>query len=69
MKIMTKAQTLSIMSATVWRTEMLVRDNVQTDNTECDDEGGMEDVRDSEREAQEYTQYSSPSSKVRMRSS
>jgi hypothetical protein len=48
---------------------MLVRDNVQTDNTECDDEGGMEDVRDSEREAQEYTQYSSPSSKVRMRSS
>jgi hypothetical protein len=42
------------------------RNNVQADNAECNDEGGMEDVRDSERKAQEYTQYSSPSSEVRI---
>jgi hypothetical protein len=44
MKMITKAHTLSMLSAAIWRTGMGVRDNVQADNAECNDEGGMEDV-------------------------
>jgi hypothetical protein len=59
MKMITNEQTLQPVSETVRWVSQPGRD-VQANNAKCNDEVGVEDVRNSEREAQEYTQYSGP---------
>lgn len=46
------AHSVAALATFCWRKQRL--DNVQADNAECDDKVGVEDVCDSEREAEEY---------------
>lgn len=52
MKIITNAHTLFDKLVTKQQANLMVGNDVQTNDAERNDKGGMEDVRDAEREAQ-----------------
>ena len=60
MKMITNEQTLRNALVTISWAELMAVYDVQTNNAKRNDKVGVEDVRNSEREAQKYAQHSGP---------